>query len=87
VLLAKLEHDVLDNGWTKFQSGVGGPRGVPMKAAEASVGGLPLPKVLKNMVTICFQCTTKYYRSFIIRKASIQHKRSKASFVCQASSQ
>jgi hypothetical protein len=49
VLLAKLEHDVLDNGWTKFQSGVGGPRGVPMKAAEASAGGLSLPKVLKNM--------------------------------------
>jgi hypothetical protein len=34
----------------------------------ATVGGLPVPKVLKTRLTICFQRTTEYYRSFIIKK-------------------
>jgi hypothetical protein len=31
----------------------------------------------KTRLTICFQHTTEYYRSFIIRNASVQHKRGK----------
>jgi hypothetical protein len=45
----------------------------------ATVGGLPLPKILKTRLTICFQRTTEYYSSFINQKSfrMTQEERSK----------
>jgi hypothetical protein len=34
------------------------------------VGGLPLPKVLKNMITICFQHDIDYYRELRLQDGS-----------------